>query len=197
MTWASKRQPSKRGGLLFQCIPPPNLNPLTTNLLRRKLPLRTLETIPIPSRLAHTIPTNEVGVLQRIVRRKTFQRIILQKSFQQIHTRQTYVEFAWRTLEEAERERQNKKNEVGWLRSLSNFAVALEKQGNYEAAEEMGWRARAGYDKVLGKEYPDTLTNGSNLASLLRYQGKYEAAEEMNRPALAGRDTVPGKEHPD
>jgi hypothetical protein len=38
--------------------------------------------------------------------------------------------------------------------------------GKYEAAEEMNRRALEGYEKVLGKEHPDTLTSLSDMASV-------------------------------
>ena len=60
----------------------------------------------------------------------------------------------------------------------------LQYQGKYEEAEQMNRRALEGYEKVLGREHPDTLTSVNNLASVLRYQGKYEEAEQMNRRAL-------------
>ena len=72
------------------------------------------------------------------------------------------------------------------LTSVGNLALVLQEQGKYEVADEMNLRVLAGYEKVLGVEYPFTLASVSNLASLLQDQGKYEAAEEMNRRALAG-----------
>ncbi|KAK5676701.1 hypothetical protein LTR17_027732, partial [Elasticomyces elasticus] len=83
------------------------------------------------------------------------------------------------------------------LTSVSNLALVLQYQGQYEAAEAMNRRALEGREKVLGKEHPDTLTSVGNLALVLRYQGQYEAAEAMNRRALEGYEKVLGKEHPD
>ena len=45
----------------------------------------------------------------------------------------------------------------------------------------MNRRALEGYEKVLGKEHPATLTSVNNLAGVLQDQGKYEEAEKMNR----------------
>ena len=61
---------------------------------------------------------------------------------------------------------------------MSNLALVLQYQGKYEAAETMNRRALEGREKVLGKEYPDTLTSVSNLALVLRHQGKYEVLEK-------------------
>jgi hypothetical protein len=61
----------------------------------------------------------------------------------------------------------------------------------------MNWRALEGYEKVLGKEHPKTLTSMSILASVLLHQGRHKAAEEMLRQALEGREKVLLKDHPD
>ena len=37
------------------------------------------------------------------------------------------------------------------------------------------------WERVLGKEHPDTLTSMSNLASVLKDQGKDEQAEEADK----------------
>ena len=60
----------------------------------------------------------------------------------------------------------------------------------------MNRRALDGYEKVLGKEHPSTLTSVSNLASVLTNQGKYEEAEAMNQRAPDGKEKVLGKKHP-
>ena len=112
-------------------------------------------------------------------------------------TGQYQTECELRVFEEAERGRRKEQNETGWLRSLSDLARVLQYQGKYEAAETMNRRALEGYEEVLGKEHPRTLTSVSNLALVLRYQGKYEAAETMNRRALEGKERVLGREHPD
>ena len=70
-------------------------------------------------------------------------------------------------------------------------------QGRYGAAYKRAKEAQTTYQKLLGKEHPDTLTSMNNLASVLGNQGKYEDAEEMHRQVLKLREKVLGKEHPD
>jgi tetratricopeptide (TPR) repeat protein len=66
-----------------------------------------------------------------------------------------------------------------------------------DLAEQTIRRALEGWEKVLGKEHPSTLTGVSNLAAVLQHQKKYKEAERMNRQTLEGRERVLGKEHPD
>ncbi|KAI4086757.1 MAG: hypothetical protein LQ339_009003 [Xanthoria mediterranea] len=84
----------------------------------------------------------------------------------------------------------------GWTAVLSNAAWYAAEQGRYDEAEQMNRRALDGYEKVLGKEHPSTLTSVSNLASVLRFQGKYDEAEQINRRALDSSEKVLGNEHP-
>ncbi|KAK6435231.1 hypothetical protein LTR95_008583 [Oleoguttula sp. CCFEE 5521] len=109
---------------------------------------------------------------------------------------QHHTEYELRAFDKAERSRRKEQDQIGWSRSLSDLAAALQYQGKYEAAETMNRPALEGREKALGKEHPDTLTSVSNLALVLQYQGKYEAAETMNRRALEGYEKVLGKEHP-
>ena len=83
----------------------------------------------------------------------------------------------------------------GTLDSLTLLALVVQARGNYEAAEQMNRRTKAGSEKVLGVDHPSTLISVGNLADLLRNQGKYEMAEEMNRQALIGREKILGAEH--
>jgi Tetratricopeptide repeat. len=73
----------------------------------------------------------------------------------------------------------------------------LDSQGKYEEAVAMHRRALEGYEEVLGREHPFTLTSVSNLGLVLDSQGKYEEAEAMHRRALEVRGKVLGREHPD
>jgi hypothetical protein len=57
--------------------------------------------------------------------------------------------------------------------------------GQYGEAKQIGRTAVAASKKVLGPEYPDTLTSRSNLAMVLDRQGKYKEAEAMNWQTLA------------
>jgi tetratricopeptide (TPR) repeat protein len=74
--------------------------------------------------------------------------------------------------------------------------VSAAVSGKYEEAEKLHRRALEGYEKELGVQHPDTLTNVSNLASVLRCQGRYSKAEKLNRRALEGREKELGVQHP-
>ena len=78
-------------------------------------------------------------------------------------------------------------------------AVALfhSDAGRYKAAEPLYRRALEGYERVLGREHPDTLTSVNNLALLLKSKGDYAGAEPLYRRALEAQERVLGKEHPD
>ena len=69
--------------------------------------------------------------------------------------------------------------------------------GRYAGAEPLLRRALEGFERVLGKEHPDTLTSVNNLARLLDSTGDYAGAEPLYRRALEGIERVLGKEHPD
>ncbi|KAH7175986.1 putative kinesin [Dactylonectria macrodidyma] len=72
------------------------------------------------------------------------------------------------------------------LGSINNLASVLQYQGKYKEAEQINRQALNGYEKVLGREHPNTLTSG-----------KYEEAEQINRRALDASEKMLGKEHPD
>ncbi|CAG8885662.1 unnamed protein product [Penicillium egyptiacum] len=78
----------------------------------------------------------------------------------------------------------------------SNCGWYLLLRGTYKEAEAMQRWALDAREKVLGHEYPDTLTCVSNLGYVLYRQGKYEDAEAMQRRALEAREKVLGREHP-
>ncbi|KAJ5366060.1 hypothetical protein N7541_000001 [Penicillium brevicompactum] len=106
------------------------------------------------------------------------------------------------------------------LTSVNNLGSVLDSQGKYEEAEAMHrWALEAreecltgkgnmkrrkryielaleGYEAVLGREHPDTLTSVCNLGLLLTNQGKYEEAEAMHRRDLKGSLKMLGREHP-
>jgi hypothetical protein len=44
----------------------------------------------------------------------------------------------------------------------------------------MQQRALEGYEKVLGREHPNTLASVSQLGSVLERQGEYDEAEAMH-----------------
>ncbi|KAL6406227.1 hypothetical protein AUP68_10396 [Ilyonectria robusta] len=83
-----------------------------------------------------------------------------------------------------------------WARLLTNAGWYRWMKGMYEEAEQMNRRALDAWEKVLGREHPDTLMSVYILALVLRYQGKYEEAEQINRRALDAWEKVLGREHP-
>lgn len=79
---------------------------------------------------------------------------------------------------------------------MSNLALVLQSQGKYEAAEAMNRRALEGYEKALGNEHPDTLTNVYYLAFLLHRWGRYDEAILLYKRASSGYTTTLGPDHP-
>ena len=66
-------------------------------------------------------------------------------------------------------------------------------------AEPLFWRALEVYQRVLGREHPDTLTSMNNLAYSLQSNGAYAAAERLYRRALEGwlkNSAATGRAHP-
>ena len=111
-------------------------------------------------------------------------------------TGQYHAEFELRSFEHAERERRKEQDKTKWLRSLSDLASAHWRQGKYEAAEEMNRRALEGYEKVLGKKHPDTLTSIYCLAYLLHQKRDYAVAFALYERAHSGYVSVLGPSHP-
>ena len=69
--------------------------------------------------------------------------------------------------------------------------------GNYPQALEWNKKALDIYEKVLGKEHPDTAATYNNIAGVYDSQGDYPKALEWYQKALAIDEKVSGKEHPD
>ncbi|OWT42405.1 kinesin light chain 3 [Pochonia chlamydosporia 170] len=69
--------------------------------------------------------------------------------------------------------------------------------GQYQKAEQMHRQSLQVYEKVLGKDHPDTLDSMNNLALALRHLGKYKEAEQMHLQTLELQEKVLGKDHPD
>jgi tetratricopeptide (TPR) repeat protein len=85
---------------------------------------------------------------------------------------------------------------MGRLAIIDRMEDFLYRTGRWSEACEMQVFHFRKIEKMLGKEYPDTLTSINNLALVLSSQGKYDEAERIHRQALALRETVLGKEHP-
>jgi tetratricopeptide (TPR) repeat protein len=69
--------------------------------------------------------------------------------------------------------------------------------GNYNRALEWYFNALAIFEKVLGKEHPDTATTYNNMAVVFRVQGDYVKALEYYGYALVIDEKTLGNEHPD
>lgn len=59
-------------------------------------------------------------------------------------------------------------------------------------AEAMCRRPLEGYEKVLGRDHPDTFASVDNLGAVLENLGDYERANGMYQRALEGRKKVLG-----
>jgi len=68
--------------------------------------------------------------------------------------------------------------------------------GQYAQAVEWFRKALDIYEKVLGKEHPDTATTYNNIAGVYDSQGEYSMALESYQKALDIQEKVLGKEHP-
>ena len=62
---------------------------------------------------------------------------------------------------------------------MNNLTFLLDSQGKYDKAEPVCRQTLALREKVLGKEYLNTLTSMNNLTSLLESQGKYNEAKPV------------------
>ncbi|QNU68298.1 tetratricopeptide repeat protein [Ruminiclostridium herbifermentans] len=69
-------------------------------------------------------------------------------------------------------------------------------QGEYSKALEWYNKDLAIFEKVLGKEHPDTATTYNNIAGVYEAQGEYGKAIEWYQKALYICEKVLGKEHP-
>jgi tetratricopeptide (TPR) repeat protein len=76
-------------------------------------------------------------------------------------------------------------------------ATALDLDGRYEEAEELGEQVMQTRKRVLGDEHPDTLTSMANLSSTFRKQGRWKEAEELEVEVMQAMKRVLGDEHSD
>ena len=90
----------------------------------------------------------------------------------------------------------NDKNELITAYAYNNLAAAYSQQGDYTKTPEWHKKALAIYEKVLGKEHPDTAATYNNIATEYSQQGDYTKALEWYKKALAIYEKVLGKKHP-
>jgi hypothetical protein len=72
-----------------------------------------------------------------------------------------------------------------------------ETERRYNEAEKPHQELYEARVKVLGSEYPSTLTSMANLASTYRNQGRWKEAEELEVRVMETSLSVLGEEHPD
>ena len=84
---------------------------------------------------------------------------------------------------------------IAWLYHTAGFGFI--KSAQYPEALEWFKKASTIYEKVLGKEHPDTATTYNNIGGVYDRQGDYPRALEWYEKALAVSEKVLGKEHPD
>ncbi len=53
------------------------------------------------------------------------------------------------------------------------------------------------FERLRGKEHPETLRSVTNLGTFYQAQGRYQEAEQLLSRALEASERVLGKEHPD
>jgi hypothetical protein len=80
---------------------------------------------------------------------------------------------------------------------LNRAAVFLQGSGDAAGALPLYRRTLDGFERVLGKEHPNTLTGVANLSECLRSLGDAAGALLLHRRAIESRERVLGKEHPD
>ena len=80
--------------------------------------------------------------------------------------------------------------------ALALLACHRKPAGDDERAAARFTRERAGLERLLGPDHPDTLQSMNNLALTLHNLGELAAAAELMAAALAGCRQVLGEEHP-
>jgi hypothetical protein len=79
---------------------------------------------------------------------------------------------------------------------LSHVAVVLEDSEAYEGAEHRLREAIGDYERVLGKEHPDTLTALDNLGMIYKKKKQWKESEDLVLELLETRKRVQGVDHP-
>jgi tetratricopeptide (TPR) repeat protein len=79
---------------------------------------------------------------------------------------------------------------------LSHVAVVLEDSEVYKGAEHRLREAIGDYEKVLGREHPDTLTALDNLGMVYKKKKQWKKSEELVLEVLETRKRVQGVDHP-
>jgi tetratricopeptide (TPR) repeat protein len=80
--------------------------------------------------------------------------------------------------------------------AAGSLAAVYDKQGDYSKALKWFSRALAGWETLLGKDHPSTLTTVNNMACVYGNQGDHNKALEWFGRPLAGFKKLLEKEHP-
>jgi eukaryotic-like serine/threonine-protein kinase len=83
------------------------------------------------------------------------------------------------------------------LRSASDLAATLDREGHYTEAEKLLRETLEIERRVLGPEHPDTLSAMNKLAGTLTDEAGLAEGEKLFREVLAARRRILGPEHPD
>src|SRR4051812_27263119 len=75
-------------------------------------------------------------------------------------------------------------------------AMTLHSDGRYDECEKLFLQVMETFKRVLGDEYPSTLTTMANLASTYSNQGRWKEAEELQAKELGICSRVLRDEHP-
>jgi len=81
--------------------------------------------------------------------------------------------------------------------SMSNLAMTLQDQGDFEGARKFQEQVLEKVRRILGEEHLDTITSMGNLASTLRAQGDIERARKFQEQVLEKTRRILGEEHLD
>ncbi|KAM0254840.1 hypothetical protein ACHAQJ_006381 [Trichoderma viride] len=87
--------------------------------------------------------------------------------------------------------------EFGRYKEAEQMHQQTLKLSRYKEAEQMHQQTFKLYEKVLGKNHPQTLVSMANLAVILSKVGKNEEAEQLHRQTSKLCEKVLGKDHPD
>ncbi|KAI1210128.1 uncharacterized protein F4807DRAFT_70597 [Annulohypoxylon truncatum] len=105
------------------------------------------------------------------------------------------IELFERILEWCKENKGDQSIDVG--RMQYNLALALERQGEYDRAEQLYQSSLRIARSHLGPYSPETLRPLSNLASMYSKQGRLEDSEQTFRATFLGQQKSLGADHPD
>jgi tetratricopeptide (TPR) repeat protein len=80
---------------------------------------------------------------------------------------------------------------------LSNFALVMQENGDWNTAEQLQNQIIEMRKKLLGPEHLCTLLSMGNLAGIYSYQGRWNMAEQLELQVMDMRKKLLGPEHPD